>query len=95
VTSVPYGVIKIKDGRLESIVEKPVYEDLISAGIYVFSPTALEQIPKNTVVDMPEVLLALANNNKRVDVYPMREDWVDVGRHKDLEQARAEFSGRK
>ena len=94
-TSVPYGVIKLKDGKLENIVEKPVYEDLISAGIYVFDAAALMQIPKNTVVDMPEVLLELANGGKRVDIYPMREDWVDVGRHGDLEQARADFSGKK
>ncbi len=95
VTSVPYGVIKLKDGKLESIIEKPVYEDLISAGIYVFSPTVLASIPKSTIVDMPEVLLALAQDSRRVDIYPMREDWVDVGRHDDLEQARADFSDRK
>lgn len=85
-TSVPYGVIKLKDGKLEAIVEKPIYEDLISAGIYVFTPRALNFIPDGTVIDMPDVLLSLAKDNQKVDIFPMKEDWVDVGRHDDLEQ---------
>lgn len=94
-TSVPYGVIKLKDGKLETIIEKPVYEDLISAGIYVFSPCVLDFIPEHKVIDMPDVLMALAKSEQLVDIFPMREDWLDVGRHDDLEQARADFSGRK
>jgi dTDP-glucose pyrophosphorylase len=91
-TSVPYGVIKLKDGKLEAIVEKPVYEDLISAGIYVFNPQVLDFIPANTAIDMPDVLLALAKNNLMVDIFPMREDWIDVGRHNDLEQVRKKIT---
>jgi|CXWL01.1.fsa_nt_gi dTDP-glucose pyrophosphorylase len=91
-TSVPYGVIKLKEGKIETIVEKPVYEDLISAGIYVFNPQMLDFIPEKTAIDMPDVLLSLVKNNQKVDVYSMREDWVDVGRHDDLEQVR---SGKK
>lgn len=88
-TSVPYGVIKLKDGKLEAIVEKPVYEDLISAGIYVFNPLVLDFIPEGKAIDMPDVLLTLAKNNQMVDIFPMREEWIDVGRHDDLEQVRA------
>lgn len=90
-TSVPYGVIKLKDGRLEAIVEKPVYEDLISAGIYAFTPGVLDFIPTGTVADMPDVLLSLAKENRKVDIFPMKEDWVDVGRHDDLQQLKLSF----
>lgn len=91
-TSVPYGVIKLKDGKLEAIVEKPIYEDLISAGIYAFTPKALDLIPTSTVIDMPDVLLSLAKDNQKVDIFPMKEDWVDVGRHADLEQLKLSFN---
>ncbi|MEK6746503.1 MAG: nucleotidyltransferase family protein [Pseudomonadota bacterium] len=90
-TSVPYGVIKLKDGKLEAIVEKPVYEDLISAGIYAFTPEVLGFITDSTVIDMPDVLLSLAKENQKVDIFPMKEDWVDVGRHDDLEHVKSSF----
>ncbi len=40
---VPYGVIEVQDGCLQGIVEKPVYDNLISAGIYVLSPQVLKR----------------------------------------------------
>lgn len=88
---VPYGVIQLKNGMLEAIVEKPVYEDLVSAGIYVLSPEALRYIPSGKPIDMPAVLHALVQDKQKVAVFPMREDWIDVGRHDDLEQAQRLF----
>lgn len=89
---VPYGVIQLKDGMMEAIVEKPVYEDLVSAGIYALSPQTLAYVPKKKATDMPGLLQLLVKDNKKVAVFPMREDWVDVGRHDDLEQAKRSFT---
>lgn len=89
---VPYGVIQLKDGMLQTIVEKPVHEDLISAGIYVLNPGVLATIPRHTVTDMPSVLVSLAQASEKVAVFPMREEWVDVGRHSDLELAKRSLS---
>jgi dTDP-glucose pyrophosphorylase/CBS domain-containing protein len=90
---VPYGVIQLKDGMLEAIVEKPVYEDLVSAGIYALDPKALRFVPKDQITDMPTLLATLVQNQQKVAVFPMREDWVDVGRHDDLERAKNTLSG--
>lgn len=90
---VPYGVIQLKDGMMQAIVEKPVYEDLVSAGIYVLSPDALRYVPKERASDMPTLLQAMIKDGKKVAVFPMSEDWVDIGRHDDLEQAKRHFSG--
>ena len=87
-TEVPYGVIRLKDGMLETIAEKPVHEDLISAGIYALSPEVLPLIPKDTPTDMPSLLVSLVKEKKKVAVFPMREDWIDVGRHVDLQNVR-------
>lgn len=85
---VPYGVVEIKDGMLKAIVEKPIHENLISAGIYVMEPDILQGIPDDTAIDMPNLLLSLVQKNKKVAVFPMREDWLDIGRHDDLELAK-------
>lgn len=89
---VPYGVIQLENGMMKAIVEKPVYEDLISAGMYALSPEALRYIPKNTVMDMPTVFTALLRDNKPVSVYSLQEEWMDIGRHDDLERAKQQFS---
>lgn len=89
---VPFGVIQLKDGNLEAIVEKPVYEDLISAGIYAMNPQVLRTIPKGCVTDMPTVLQSLVQDKKKVAVFPLRDDWMDVGRLDDLIKAKRQFA---
>lgn len=90
---VPYGVLRISDdNRVENIVEKPVYEDLISAGIYVINPTALSYIKDNTYTDMPNLLMMLVQTGNKVSTYNLHDEWVDIGRHDDLERARQDFS---
>jgi dTDP-glucose pyrophosphorylase len=89
---VPFGVIQMKDNMMQAIVEKPVYEDLVSAGIYVLDPKALTYVPKNSVLDMPSLLQHLVQDNCKVAVFPMHEEWADVGRHDDLEQVKRNFS---
>ena len=85
-TEVPFGVIKHEGGWLTGMSEKPVYENLISTGIYMLSPEALSAIAKGKVTDMPTVLLDLASAKKPVGVFAMDDEWVDVGRHDDLER---------
>jgi dTDP-glucose pyrophosphorylase len=92
---VQYGVIEVQDGCLKGIVEKPVYDNLISAGIYVLSPEVLPRIPPATVIDMPDVLLSLVQDQQRIGVFVLEEDWVDVGRHDDLERAKRNFTSRE
>lgn len=85
---VPYGVIEMRDGCLHGIVEKPVYDNLISAGIYVLSPSTLPRIPKEQVLDMPDLLLSLVGEGRKIGVFALEDEWIDVGRHDDLERAK-------
>ena len=46
---VPYGVLQVDDaGHIESIVEKPLRQELVSGGIYVFNPSVLRKVPTDT-----------------------------------------------
>jgi NDP-sugar pyrophosphorylase family protein len=88
-------VIELHEGCLRGIVEKPVYDNLVSAGIYVLSPQVLQSIPPNTVLDMPDLLLSLVKDAQRVGVFKLEDEWVDVGRHDDLERVRRSFASRE
>lgn len=91
-TEVPFGVIKQQNNKLMGIDEKPVYENLISAGMYAISPQVLDHIPKDKVSDMPGVLMNLVRQGEHVGVFSMNEEWLDVGRHDDLDRAKQHFT---
>lgn len=89
---VPYGVIEMQGGCLHAIVEKPVYDSLISAGIYVLNPQVLPRIAPATALDMPDLLLSLVGDSHKIGVFVLEDEWIDVGRHDDLERAKRNFA---
>ncbi|HZG59688.1 MAG TPA: nucleotidyltransferase family protein [Anoxybacillus sp.] len=89
---VPYGVVRTEGTRLCSIEEKPVERYFVNAGIYVLNPEALELIPKNEYFDMPALFESLIKLQKKTNVFPIREYWLDIGKMNDFEKANLEFS---
>jgi NDP-sugar pyrophosphorylase family protein len=86
---VPYGVLQVNNsGHVDSIVEKPLRHELVSAGIYVFNPSVLVKVPRETFFPMTQVLTECIESGDKVSVWSLDEDWVDVGRPQDLARAR-------
>ncbi len=88
---VPYGVVNIEDGRINSIDEKPVHKFFVSAGIYMFSPDVLSFIPQNSFYDMPTLFDAMIKAKKNILSFPIREYWLDIGRIADFERANMDY----
>lgn len=88
---IPYGVVNINDNRLVGIVEKPIQQFFVSAGIYVINPEVLDLIPNDVPLDMPELFEKLIKEQKEVAVFPIREYWMDIGRISDFEKANMEY----
>ena len=86
---VPFGVIKLDDyGDFHCIEEKPTINSYVAAGIYVFSNEVLRiETPKSQLA-MPEFLNHLREKKHKIRMFPMFEDWSDVGRPTDLEKVR-------
>lgn len=89
---VPYGVVQLDHHRLTGIVEKPVQQFFVSAGVYVLNPEVLRSIPQNEFLDMPTVFDKLIHKNGETAVFPVREYWIDIGRMPDFEKANIEFA---
>jgi dTDP-glucose pyrophosphorylase len=83
----PYGVVEIMDNQIMSYTEKPTSISKINAGIYVLEPEAFSYLIAGEPCNMPDFFLKLMSNNKRVLACPVREQWVDLGNHSDLEKA--------
>ena len=74
--------------RLAAVTEKPRFDFMINAGIYVVSPRAVElAVPLSGAIDMPDVITRLMEIKQHVVAFPIREYWLDIGRHPDLEKA--------
>ena len=89
--TIPYGVINTSGLELEKIVEKPTYNFLVSAGIYIIKPFILKYIKKNTFFDMPDLVSVIKGKNSKVITFPIHEYWLDVGRPETLEKVSKEW----
>lgn len=89
---VPYGVVQMDKHRLTGIVEKPVQQFFVSAGVYVLEPAVLKHIPKKVYLDMPALFERLISHKLETAVFPVREYWLDIGRMGDFERANGEFA---
>ncbi|MDD4012802.1 MAG: nucleotidyltransferase family protein [Candidatus Omnitrophica bacterium] len=78
---IPYGVIRFgKDGKIQSIQEKPELDLTVNSGVYVVSKEAVELIPEGKRFDMTDLIQALLSAEKNVGVYPvMQSNYIDVG----------------
>jgi len=84
----PYGILEVDGERLAAVTEKPRFDFMINAGIYVLSPRAVElAAPLAGAIDMPDVITKLMELKQPVVAFPIREYWLDIGRHPDLEKA--------
>lgn len=77
----PYGEIFLKNDNVavSTIVEKPIKEHLINAGVYVINKKVLNSLVRNKKMMMNTFVIELLNNKKKVACYPVYEDWSDIG----------------
>ena len=90
------GVIDVdSDNWVANYIEKPTYHYAVSMGIYIFEPAILGYITRNQRLDLPELVLNLIKDGKKVNVYNFDGYWLDIGRHDDYEQAIGEFASHR
>jgi dTDP-glucose pyrophosphorylase len=84
---IPYGEFALRDGRVTMLEEKPRKEFPVNAGIYVLEPSAVDLIPPSRYFDATDLIRLLLSQDRGVAAYLIREYWLDVGHHRDLEKA--------
>jgi len=85
---VPYGVCEVENGGiLKSIREKPEFDFLANTGMYVLDKTVLEDIPKNTLYNMTDLISNYLEKGEKIGVYPVSEkSWLDMGQFEALQE---------
>ncbi len=85
---VPFGCVRIEDGCIRSLEEKPILARIINTGIYAITPEYVRQVPREfyPITRLLESALTAGDivASHRVD------EWVDVGQPDELARARGE-----
>lgn len=86
-TGVPleYGVAHVdEEGRIISFEEKPIVQNLVNAGIYVFEPSIFNYIKEGNDFAL-HVFPKLLEKKERINGYIFDDYWIDIGRIADYE----------
>lgn len=83
---VPYGVVRVEEERFVDMVEKPAHAFFVNAGIYAIQRDRLALVPKDEFFDLPDLFAALKAKGEKLAVFPLREDWRDIGSREDYEE---------
>ena len=91
-SKIDLGVIQ-KDGdyRITGYIEKPVYDFMVSMGIYIFEPAVMPYITRNEYLDFPDLIKKLIAADQRVVGYEFNGYWEDLGRPDDYARASKDF----
>lgn len=85
-----YGVVDFDDyGHLKSYREKPKFSMVVSTGIYLLRPSALELLSLGQRSDMPDLLRELQSRGRVVQCITGDWIWRDLGRAEDFSDLRA------
>jgi NDP-sugar pyrophosphorylase family protein len=90
-TEIPFGVVKVRGGSIESLEEKPLLTHNINAGIYVLNPELISLLNPDQVCDMPELIELGLERKLHMNAFPLHEYWADVGKPSKYEQVNIEW----
>ncbi len=94
--NIDLGVLKVDtNNTFLDYIEKPTYHYIVSMGIYVLSKKIIDYIPKNIRFDMPDLMLRLKEENKKILCYSGSYYWLDIGRVDDYNEAVSIFEQRR
>ncbi len=87
---IPFGCIESRNGRIEDIAEKPLITREVNAGIYVISPAAAANVPRETFFPVTDLFEEALHHGRPCGAYRIEGDWSDIGHQDQLKRARGE-----
>lgn len=89
---VPFAVVAHDGDRVIGLQEKPTYNFLANAGIYIMKRSVADSIPGGEYLDAPDLIEQLIAAGRRVAYYPIEGTWTDIGNPDDYRAACERFS---
>jgi NDP-sugar pyrophosphorylase family protein len=86
---VPYGVLEMQpDGHINGFVEKPGYDFMVNAGVYLFNKNILNLLPKGIPYEGWQLIQSALQAGLHVAGLPQAMGyWIDIGSMETLRKA--------
>lgn len=89
---IDYGILGVEPrtgstSRVVRFTEKPQLDIVVSMGIYVLEPAALNFVPGDGYFDFPDLVRNLLRADAPVGAFEYDGLWLDIGRQEDYDQA--------
>lgn len=95
-TKLHLGVIDFnEENRIVGFREKPVLQNKVSMGIYIYNKGILDYIPKNEPFGFDSLMYRMIEKKDKAFTYEFKGRWYDIGMHDDLVVASEEFENNK
>lgn len=89
--NIPYAVMETENNHVISFKEKPTYTYFSNGGIYLIKRSVLNKIPKGTHYNSTDLMEQVIADGGKLISYPIREYWLDIGKHEDFTQAQEDI----
>jgi NDP-sugar pyrophosphorylase family protein len=87
ITPFAFGRITFEGDFVTAVEEKPSFEIMAIAGIYVMKPAIFSLIPENQYFGMDTLIKAMLTSGTPIAKYVIEEYWLDIGQIPDFERA--------
>lgn len=87
--SVPYAILNTKGTRVLGLQEKPTFNYFANGGVYIMKRELIKHIPENEYLDAPDFIASLIEKGKRIEYFPIKGSWIDIGSPDDYRAANA------
>ena len=92
--TLPFGVVTSDGSDFINVAEKPKTFYNVNAGVYVISKNLLKNLKRN-YIQMTDFLNFCKLKKNKISIYPLHEDWVDVGSKKELDRVKKKVKKNK
>jgi NDP-sugar pyrophosphorylase family protein len=77
---IPFGYPTIEGDIVTAFREKPTLTYFVNSGIYSISPCLINKVPVGKYFNMPDLIRAAIEDGARVGMFPLREEFHEIGR---------------
>jgi len=93
---IDFGIVQLNEKQeFDRWSEKPDLEYWVSMGIYFMEPEVIDHIPGGKFFNLPELIVKMKKDKKKIKGYMHHGYWLDIGRPEDYERACRELKNLK
>ena len=79
IVNIPFAILETQKNRVFSLIEKPTYNYIANAGIYLIRKDNIRLIPNKTKYDATDLIEKIILKKGNITNFPITGYWLDIG----------------